>query len=76
MMTVTYLRRPLHLRLLWRIQAAYLRWRIKHADRCREHHERDLRCLKDATERMLWQIDLDEQFSRELVQRLGRVVSK
>lgn len=76
MMTVTYLRRPLHMRLLWRLEAAYLRWRIKHADKCRDGHLQELSNLRDDIERVSYQIDLDEQFSRELVVRLGRVVSK
>lgn len=76
MMTVTFLKRPLHMRLLWRLEAAYLRWRIKHADRCRAHHEQDLARAKADAERLSHQIDLDDQFVRELVQRLGRVVSK
>lgn len=76
MMTVTYLRRPLHLRLAWRLEAMYLRWRIRHADRCRAGHERDLRCLRESVDQMSRQIDFDEAFTRELVARLGKVVSK
>jgi hypothetical protein len=76
MMTVTYLRRPLRLRLAWRLQTIYLRWRIKQAERCRAHHERDLRHLRDDAERMSYQIDWDDKYITDLAVRLGRVLAK
>lgn len=75
-MTAFYLKRPLRLRLAWRLEAIYLRWRIRCAEADRRGHEREWRNLKCDIDRMSRQIDIDEQFSRELVQRLGRVLAK
>jgi hypothetical protein len=76
MMTVTHLRRPLRLRFAWRCQSIYLRWRIRQAERCRSHHERDLRHLKEDVDRMSYQIDWDDRYITSLAQRLGRVLAK
>lgn len=76
MMTVTHLKRPLRLRLAWRVQTLYLRWRIRQAERCRRYHERDLRNLREDVERMSIQLDWDDRYITELAQRLGRVLAK
>lgn len=76
MMTVTHLRRPLRLRLAWRLQSLYLRWRIRCAERCRSHHERDLRHLREDADRMTYQLDWDDQYINSLAAQLHRVLAK
>ena len=76
MMTVTYLRRPLRLRLAWRLQTIYLRWRLKHAERCHENHKRDLAHLREDVDRMETQLKWDAQYATELAQKIHRIESK
>lgn len=76
MMTVTFLRRPIRMRLRWWLEAQYLRMLIRHAERDQRGHMADLTKLRDDAERMSIQIDWDEKYILSLAQRLGKVLAK
>lgn len=76
MMTTTYLRRPIRMRLRWWLESQYLRMLIRHAESDQRGHMADLVKLRDDAERMSVQIDWDEKYILSLTQRLGKVLSK
>lgn len=76
MMTVTYLRRPVHLKVLWWFQERYLRLLLWSAEKDREAHRRELKFSESEVERLEGQIDVDANAIEALTLRLQRVLQK
>lgn len=66
-------RRPLHLRLLARLNASYLRWLIRHAEKVLAGHRKD---LEQALTHYPAQIDLDQAYIDSLAKMLTRAVNE
>lgn len=76
MMNRSYTRRPMRVRIGAQIEAAYLAWRIKHAERDVKHLEADRRAAVESIDRIGYRIENYEAHINRLTMKLARALWK